>query len=110
MNLRSFEKADKDESPPFQKNQHYKLPSHLLHDSDQFPLQNPNSISHKFLTTGIAVALVDLIKSKEPGSQIDLELLTQLLCNPGTHLKYTDNVLYFIKKIGFYLLHIKLDE
>ncbi|KAI3813602.1 hypothetical protein L1987_18330 [Smallanthus sonchifolius] len=32
---------------------------------------------------GTALALVALIKSKEPGSQIDLELLTQLLCNPG---------------------------
>ncbi|KAJ0440145.1 putative transcription factor C3H family [Helianthus annuus] len=32
---------------------------------------------------GTAIALVALIKSKEPGSQVDLELLIQLLCNPG---------------------------
>ncbi|KAI3763090.1 hypothetical protein L1987_53540 [Smallanthus sonchifolius] len=47
---------------------------------------------------GIAVALVALIKSKEPGSQIDLELLPQLLCNPGTHLKYTDTVCFILSK------------
>ncbi|KAI7751081.1 hypothetical protein M8C21_013196 [Ambrosia artemisiifolia] len=38
---------------------------------------------------GTAVALVALIKSKEPGSQIDLELLIQLLCNPGILEKLT---------------------
>ncbi|KAK9051012.1 hypothetical protein SSX86_027637 [Deinandra increscens subsp. villosa] len=40
-------------------------------------------ILHRDEVIRTAVALVALIKSKEPGSQIDLELLIQLLCNPG---------------------------
>ncbi|KAI3665387.1 hypothetical protein L6452_44011 [Arctium lappa] len=47
------------------------------------PQVNGQPLLHRDEVTGTAVALVALIKSKEPGSQIDLELLIQLLRNPG---------------------------
>ncbi|KAJ9564560.1 hypothetical protein OSB04_000526 [Centaurea solstitialis] len=47
------------------------------------PQVNNQPLLHRDEVTGTALALVALIKSKEPGSQIDLELLIQLLRNPG---------------------------
>ncbi|XP_024974862.1 zinc finger CCCH domain-containing protein 45-like [Cynara cardunculus var. scolymus] len=46
------------------------------------PQVNGQTLLHRDEVTRTAVALVALIKSKEPGSQIDLELLIQLLRNP----------------------------